>query len=116
MNEKGMSGVLLTHRVKPEHLQDFVETYRRFAQTSRDVEPGCVRYDVMQDTEDPTIIYAHAVFRDEDGRQAHYGSPHAERWRDTSRPWRVMEDTDDPSRRRRFLSYVNPEPTPDAWK
>ncbi len=116
MNEKGMSGVLLTHRVKPEHLQEFVETYRRFAQTSRDVEPGCVRYDVMQDTEEPTIIYAHAVFRDEEGRQAHYGSPHAERWRATSHPWRVMEDTDDPSRRRRFLSYVNPEPTPDAWK
>ena len=116
MSEKGMIGVLLTHKVKPEHLQDFVETYRRFAQTSRDVEPGCVRYDVMQDTEEPTTIYAHAVFRDEEGRQAHYDSPHAATWRATSHDWRMPRDEENPGAYRRFLGYVHPEPTPASWK
>ncbi len=116
MSEKGMIGVLLTHRVKPEHLQEFVQHYRRFAQTSTREEPGCVRYDVMQDTEEPTIIYTHAVFRDDEDRQAHYDSPRAATWRATAQDWRMPRDEENPGAYRRFLSYVNPEPTLDAWK
>ena len=35
-------GVWLTHRVKPERLQEFVDAYRRLAQASMEM-PGCLR-------------------------------------------------------------------------
>ena len=109
-----MRGSLLTHRVKPEHLEKFIEAYRRFAQASTEM-PGCVRYDVMQDAEDPTIIFAHVVMSDDAEPGAHYNSEAAKEWRALSRDWRLpaAPDANPPSHRHR-LSYIHP--APDNWR
>ena len=96
-----MRGSLLTHRVKPEHLEKFIEAYRR--------------YDVMQDAEDPTIIFAHVVMSDDAEPGAHYNSEAAKEWRALSRDWRLpaAPDANPPSHRHR-LSYIHP--APDNWR
>ena len=109
-----MRGSLLTHRVKPEHLQEFIEAYRRFAQASTEM-PGCVRYDVMQDAEDPTIIFAHVVMSDEAERGAHYNSEAAKTWRAVSQDWRLPSAPGAaPPSHRHSLSYIHP--APDNWR
>src|SRR5436190_1299580 len=44
-------------------------------------EPGCVRFDVLQDNSDPNHFYYYEVYRDEPGYQAHLQAPHFARWR-----------------------------------
>ena len=75
-----MRGVWLTHRVKPEHLEEFVDAYRRFAQESTEMA-GCLRYDVMQDADKPTTVYALAEYRDDEGQAYHFNSEPAQSWR-----------------------------------
>ena len=105
-----MRGSLLTHRVKPEHLQEFIEAYRRFAQAATGTH-GCLRYDVMQDTEDPTIIFAHVVMSDEAERGAHYNSEAAKEWRAVSQDWSLRSASDAaPAKHRHSISYIHPAP------
>ena len=109
-----MRGTLLTHRVKPEHLPEFVEALRQFAQASTEM-PGCLRYDVMQDAEDPTVIFAHAVYSDDEASALHFNSEAAKTWRAVSQDWRLplASDAAPPNHRHR-LSYIHP--TPDNWR
>ena len=109
-----MRGIWLTHRVKPERLQEFVEAYRNFAQASTEM-PGCLRYDVMQDEEEPTLVYANAVYSDDEGQAFHFNSEAAQAWRAMSLEWRVPVTPDaEPGSIRHRLSYIYPPP--DAWR
>ena len=109
-----MRGALLTHRVKPEHLQEFIDALRRFAQASTNM-PGCLRYDVMQDTRDPTIVFAHGVYRDDEAWALHFYSDAAKTWRAVSQDWRLPSAPDaEPPNHRHRLSYIHP--SPDDWK
>ena len=109
-----MRGTLLTHRVKPEHLPEFVEALRQFARASTEM-PGCLRYDVMQDAEDPTIIFAHAVYSDDEASALHFNSEATKTWRSVSQDWRLplASDAAPPNHRHR-LSYIHP--APDNWR
>lgn len=42
-------------------------------------EPGCLRFDVLQDAEDPATYYFYEVYRDEAAQQAHMQTPHLQR-------------------------------------
>jgi len=44
-------------------------------------EPGCLRFDVLQDNSDPNHFYFYEVYRDEAAFQAHGQAPHFARWR-----------------------------------
>ena len=86
-----MKASLATIRVKEEHLEEFLVGMRAHAQASL-AEPGCVRFDVMQDAEEPTLVYLWEVFRDEAANEAHTASDHSAQWRETSRGWRAPGD------------------------
>jgi autoinducer 2-degrading protein len=79
--------VLGTIRVKSEHLQEFVEQVREHARRSVR-EPGCLRFDVLQDTADPQTICLYEVFRTEADLDAHRRHEYYERWMQISRGWR----------------------------
>ncbi len=86
--------------VKPEHLEEFTSAVRRHAAASN-AEPGCVRYDVLQDTSDPNIISLYEVFVDEAAFRQHREYDHYKAWMECSKDWR-----DDEKRIRHVLDYV----------
>jgi autoinducer 2-degrading protein len=44
-------------------------------------EPGCLRFDVLQDNADPDRYFFYEVYRDEAAFGAHGQAPHFARWR-----------------------------------
>ena len=53
-------------------------------------EPGCVRYEVLQDLDDPTVVCLYEVFRDAEAFADHQRSEHHERWMERSAGWREV--------------------------
>lgn len=100
-----MYAVLGTIKVKREHLSEFVENAARHARHSLE-EPGCLRFDVLQDSEDPQTICLYEVFRSEADLQTHRRQDYYQRWMEMSRDWR-----DATSYSRRVLHHIYP---PDA--
>ena len=58
------------HKILPQHVNDYIENMRICAEASNK-EPGCIRYEVMQDVEDDTTFCLLQVFRDEAAYQEH---------------------------------------------
>jgi autoinducer 2-degrading protein len=90
-------------KVKPEHLDEFLANIRRHAAHSVR-EPGCVRYDVLQDQHDPTTICLYEVFRSKADLDFHHAQDYYKEWMAMSRGWR-----DASSYTRRVLRNVFPE-------
>ena len=51
-------------------------------------EPGCLRFDVIQDAKDENKIWLYEVYHDEAAFQAHTRAPHFIKFRDASADWR----------------------------
>ena len=52
-------------------------------------EPGCSRFDVIQDANDANKIWVYEVYDDEAAFQAHTQAPHFLKFREASADWRV---------------------------
>jgi autoinducer 2-degrading protein len=50
-------------------------------------EPGNLRFDVIQQIDDPNRFVLYEVYRDESGMQAHKDTSHYAKWRDAVEPW-----------------------------
>ena len=72
--------------VKPENIEDFKKATILNHEGSRK-EPGNVRFDVLQSTEDPTKFTLYEVFADEDAVAAHKVTEHYHVWRETVAPY-----------------------------
>ena len=86
-----MRALVVTIQVKPEHKEAFMEAMLDDARGSVGNEPGCLRFDVLQDTEDPNRIHLYEVYRDEAAIEAHRQAPHYLKWRETTKDWRAAE-------------------------
>ncbi len=82
--------VFSINKIKEEHLDGFVANVRLHARRSN-AEPGCVRYEVLEDTSDPQTICLYEVFIDETAFAAHLASPHYAEWMQLSQSWRHAE-------------------------
>ena len=51
-------------------------------------EPGCLRFDVVQDANDGNRIWVYEVSKDEAAFQAHTQAPHYLKFREASEGWR----------------------------
>jgi (4S)-4-hydroxy-5-phosphonooxypentane-2,3-dione isomerase len=81
--------VLVTIEIKPEYRDRFIEEMILNAQGSRENEPGCFQFDVVQDEDDPNKIYLYEIYKDRAAFDAHLQMPHFFRWRDTVKDWRA---------------------------
>jgi len=72
--------------VKEENLDDFVEATLDNARGTIQ-EPGNLRFDVIQQIDDPNRFLLYEVYRDESGMEAHKHTPHYAKWRDAVAPW-----------------------------
>ena len=88
------------NKIRAEHLEEFVEQVRAHARNSS-AEPGCLRYEVLQDVDDPQTVCLHEVFEDESAFAAHQAADYYRAWMDRLRDWRHDEQ-----RVRHVLDYV----------
>lgn len=70
-------------QIKEGHKAAFIEAMLDDARGSVNNEPGCLRFDVIQDGADANRIWLYEVYEDEAAFQAHLQAPHFITWRDT---------------------------------
>jgi len=63
-------------RVKPEGRERFLKAIEVDAIGSERDEPGCLRFNVLQDQQDANVYYFFEVYRDEAALEAHRAAPH----------------------------------------
>jgi autoinducer 2-degrading protein len=72
---------LVKVRVKPEQRQRFLQAIEHDALGSERDEPGCLRFNVLQDRADQNVYYFYEVYLDEAALEAHRAAPHYDVWR-----------------------------------
>lgn len=80
-----MLAVLVTVQVKPDAIDRFLEVIEDDAAASVRDEPGCLRFEVLRDHEDPTTFCFVEVYADEAAFEAHGRTEHFARWAEASR-------------------------------
>ena len=73
-------------QVKPEHIEEFIAASRENAANTI-LEPGNLRFDVLQQADDPQRFILYEVYRDEEASKAHKQTAHYARWRETVETW-----------------------------
>jgi quinol monooxygenase YgiN len=68
-------------RIKPEGRQKFLQAIEVDALGSEGDEPGCLRFNVLQDASDENVYYFYEVYKDEAALDAHRAAPHYAVWR-----------------------------------
>jgi autoinducer 2-degrading protein len=98
----------VTVQVKPEHRSEFLDLVRYDAEHSERDEPGCLRFDVIQDRDDANRFYFYEVYRNEAALEAHRQTPHFKNYFETVQPWLAA-----PSERRLGKNVI---PADAVWR
>jgi (4S)-4-hydroxy-5-phosphonooxypentane-2,3-dione isomerase len=101
-----MQIVLVHVNVKSQFIEAFKQASIENASYSVK-EAGVARFDVIQQTEDPTKFILVEVYKTADAPAAHKETSHYARWRDT-----VAEMMAEP---RQGIKYTNIFPSDDNW-
>ena len=94
-------------RVRPADVDAFIEATLANARASV-LEPGVVRFDVIQDSADATHVVLVEVYRDADAAAAHKATSHYATWRD-----RVADMMAEPRASKIFTPLFPTDP--DQW-
>ena len=76
-----MFALVVPLKVKPEMRDKFLAAAQDDSICSVRDEPGCLRFDVLQDNTDPNRFVFYEVYLDENAVKAHQASAHYARWR-----------------------------------
>lgn len=99
--------IVLVHvNVKPEFIEAFKQASLENARQSVN-EEGIARFDVIQQTEDPSKFVLVEVYKTEAAPAAHKATQHYARWRDT-----VADMMAEP---RQGIKYANIFPEDASW-
>ena len=71
--------------VKPENVDAFIEATIKNHEGTR-TEPGNIRFDVLQNAEDPTRFFLYEVYESREAVGAHKETAHYLKWRETAGP------------------------------
>ncbi|HLF32979.1 MAG TPA: antibiotic biosynthesis monooxygenase [Cyclobacteriaceae bacterium] len=79
--------VTLVHiRVKKENIDEFIRASLRNHEGSIR-ETGNLRFDILQDDNDPSKFIFYEVYDSDEAVAAHKSTPHYTEWRDVVAPW-----------------------------
>lgn len=92
--------------VQPLFREAFIEATRANVAGSN-LEPGIVRFDLLQETDDPDRFVLVEIYQSPDDIEKHRATAHYLTWRDTVSEW-MMEP-------RRGVKYDKLAPTDGAW-
>ena len=101
--------MLIVHvhvRVKPEFVDGFRAATIENARASVK-EPGIARFDVIQQTDDPTRFVLVEVYRSTEATAHHKETAHYAAWRDVAEPMMAEERT--------RVRYSNVFPPDEGW-
>jgi len=93
-------------RVKPEFVVAFKQATIENARASAG-EPGIARFDVIQQTDDPTRFVLVEVYRSEEATAQHKETAHYAAWREIAEPMMAEERT--------RVRYSNVFPPDEGW-
>ena len=80
-----MYTVIVSAQVKPDMVDQFLEVMAENSRASRREEPGCLRFDVHRDNNDPNHFILYELYADERAfAEEHRAAPHYEKWRAAS--------------------------------
>jgi len=82
-----MISIFVTIHIKQGHRDAFVEAVLDDAIGSVRDEPGCYRFDVLQDDSDSNCMHLYEVYADQAALEAHRQAPHFLKWRSTVSDW-----------------------------
>ncbi len=102
-----MIAVWVKVRIKADRRDDFLKAIKVDALGSERDEPGCLRFNVLQDTSDANVYYFYEVYKDEAARAEHRAAPHYQ-------VWKAAADTLDGPTERMECTPVFPD-TPAYW-
>lgn len=91
-------------RIKPELRQRFLDAIEVDALGSERDEPGCARFNVLQDNADENVYYFYEVYMDQDAVDAHRAAPHYQVWKN------VADTLDGPAERIETTSVFPADP------
>lgn len=72
--------VKISVKIKPEMLEIFIGATNELGNLTRQ-EGGNLRYEVLQQENDPTRFVIQEIYKDDDAMNAHFNAPHFEAWR-----------------------------------
>ena len=81
-----MTATLVHVYVKSQFVSSFIEATRENHENSVK-EPGNFRFDILQDSADPTKFLLYEVYDSEEAALAHKETAHYLKWRDTVTQW-----------------------------
>ncbi|MCH8745717.1 MAG: antibiotic biosynthesis monooxygenase [Chloroflexi bacterium] len=82
-----MIALIVTINIKPGFKEQFMASMMGDARGSNNDEPGCLRFDVLQDSEEENRIHLYEVYRDDAAVEAHRAAPHFTKWREECKDW-----------------------------
>ncbi len=82
-----MISIFVTIKIKPEFKDRFTEASLGDGQGSVRDEPGCFRFDILQDNADANCFHLYEVYADDAALEAHRNAPHYKKWRETVQGW-----------------------------
>ena len=80
-----MFAIFATINIKPGLADEFAQAGLADAQGAVRDEPGCFRFDILRDAENPNRFYLYEVYRDAAAFEAHQETPHFKTWLSTAR-------------------------------
>src|SRR5206468_8548819 len=76
---------LVKVRVKPDQRQRFLDDIEHDALQSDADEPGCLPFNVLQDTQDSAVYFFYEIYEDQAALEAHRATPHFAQWIEASK-------------------------------
>jgi quinol monooxygenase YgiN len=75
-----MIGLWVKVKIKPAMRKRFLDAIEADALGSEKNEPGCYRFNVLQDLKDENVYYFYEVYEDELALEKHRATPHYAVW------------------------------------
>ncbi len=75
-----MKALVVSLKVKPDKREQFLAAAQDDSTCSVRDEPGCVRFDVLQDASDENHFFFYEVYQDDAAISQHRTMPHYARW------------------------------------
>ena len=103
-----MKVLMVTIDIKPEFKERFMVEMEADAVGSNNDEPGCLRFDILQDSGDPNRIHLYEVYRDEAAVEVHRQAHHYLKWRAAVKDWVASPYT--------VIKCSNVYPSDGSWR
>ena len=76
-----MKSLIVKIYIKEENIEDFKKISFYNSENSRN-EPGCLRFDVLQSEENPSLFFLYEIYKGDEDIAHHRTTEHYQKWRD----------------------------------